>query len=115
MEATTSWPPDWNISDQATLPTRFRPGPTLTRDPLEEFLFNRRRGFCEHFAAAYATLMRAAGVPARIVLGYQGGRLNWLGSHLTILQSDAHAWCEVWLPGRGWHRVDPTGVVAPIA
>ena len=89
------------------------PGTYLDGDPLEEFLFHRRRGFCEHFAAAYATLMRAAGVPARIVLGYQGGRLNWLGSHLTILQSDAHAWCEVWLPGRGWRRVDPTAVVAP--
>ncbi len=89
------------------------PGTYVGADPLEEFLFERRRGFCEHFAASFATLMRAAGVPARLVLGYQGGRLNWLGSHLTILQSDAHSWCEVWLAGRGWHRVDPTAVVAP--
>ena len=80
---------------------------------LEQFLFVRKRGFCEHFAAAYATLMRAAGVPARVVVGYQGGRLNWLGSHMTILQSDAHAWCEVWIEGRGWRRIDPTAVVAP--
>ena len=57
--------------------------------------------------------MRAAGVPARVVLGYQGGRLNWLGSHYIIMQADAHAWCEVWLPERGWRRVDPTAVVAP--
>ena len=89
------------------------PGTYAGADPLEEFLFQRRRGFCEHFAASFATLMRAADVPARVVLGYQGGRLNWLGSHLTILQSDAHSWCEVWLAGRGWHRVDPTAVVAP--
>ena len=89
------------------------PGTYLEPDALEEFLFTRRRGFCEHFAAAYATLMRAAGVPSRIVCGYQGGRRNWLGSHLSVLQSDAHAWCEVWLPGRGWRRVDPTAMVAP--
>jgi protein-glutamine gamma-glutamyltransferase len=89
------------------------PGTYLGADPLEEFLFERRRGFCEHFAASFATLMRLAGVPSRVVLGYQGGRLNWVGSHLTILQSDAHAWCEVWLPGRGWRRIDPTAMVAP--
>jgi hypothetical protein len=89
------------------------PGSYEGADPLEEFLFQRRRGFCEHFAAAYGTLMRAAGVPARVVCGYQGGRLNWLGNHLKISQSDAHAWCEVWLKGRGWTRVDPTAMVAP--
>ena len=89
------------------------PGEYAGVDPLDDFLFDRRRGFCEHFAAAFSTLMRAAGVPSRVVLGYQGGRLNWLGSHLTILQSDAHAWSEVWLADRGWVRVDPTSVVAP--
>ena len=89
------------------------PGEYTGDDPLDDFLFNRRRGFCEHFAAAYSTLMRAAGVPSRVILGYQGGRLNWVGSHLTILQSDAHAWSEVWLAGRGWLRVDPTAMVAP--
>ncbi|MBS0658845.1 MAG: DUF3488 domain-containing protein [Verrucomicrobia bacterium] len=84
-------------------------GPTA----IEEFLFERKRGFCEHYAAAFATLMRAAGVPARLILGYQGGRTNWLTNHLTILQSDAHAWTEVWLPQRGWVRVDPTAEIAP--
>ena len=89
------------------------PGEYTGSDPLDDFLFNRRHGFCEHFAASFSTLMRAAGVPSRVILGYQGGRLNWMGSHLRILQSDAHAWSEVWLTGRGWVRVDPTAMVAP--
>lgn len=89
------------------------PGTYEGPEALEQFLFDRKRGFCEHYAAAFATLMRAAGLPARVVLGYQGGRANWLSSHLTILQSDAHAWTEVWLPERGWVRVDPTAEVAP--
>lgn len=89
------------------------PGSYEGPQALEEFLFERKRGFCEHYAAAFATLMRAAGVPARLVLGYQGGRPNWLTNHLTILQSDAHAWTEVWLPQRGWIRVDPTAEIAP--
>ncbi|MEW6353460.1 MAG: DUF3488 and transglutaminase-like domain-containing protein [Pseudomonadota bacterium] len=81
--------------------------------PVDEFLFDTRRGFCEHYSAAFATLMRAAGVPARVVTGYQGGELNPIGGYLTVRQSDAHAWTEVWLAGRGWVRVDPTGAVAP--
>src|SRR4029077_2653011 len=80
------------------------PGTYAGADPLEEFLFERRRGFCEHFAASFATLMRAAGVPARVVLGYQGGRLNWLGSHLTILPSHAPSRGGGWLGGPGWAR-----------
>lgn len=80
---------------------------------LDEFLFEKRRGFCEHYAAAFATLMRAAGLPARVVVGYQGGQWNPLGGHYTVRQSDAHAWTEVWLEGRGWTRFDPTAVVAP--
>ncbi len=89
------------------------PGAYESADPLEEFLFSRRRGFCEHYAASFATLMRTAGIPARVVLGYQGGRPNWMGSHLTVLQSDAHAWTELWLRGRGWVRIDPTAEIAP--
>jgi transglutaminase-like putative cysteine protease len=80
---------------------------------LEEFLFERRRGFCEHYAAAFATLMRIAGIPSRVVLGYHGGEFNSLGNYVIVRQSDAHAWCEVWLKDRGWQRVDPTNVVAP--
>jgi len=82
-------------------------------DAIDDFLFTSRKGFCEHFAAGFAVLMRAAGVPSRIVGGYQGGRWNAFGNFFTVRQSDAHAWCEVWLRGKGWVRVDPTFVVAP--
>lgn len=81
--------------------------------PLEDFLFSARKGFCEHFAASYALLMRIAGIPARVVVGYQGGQYNPVGDFLLIRQKDAHAWTEVWLEGTGWERVDPTGVIAP--
>ncbi|MDH3713720.1 MAG: DUF3488 and transglutaminase-like domain-containing protein [Gammaproteobacteria bacterium] len=87
--------------------------PLLGEDPMDEFLFSSRRGFCEHFASAFVVLMRAAGVPARVVTGYMGGEMNALGSYLLVRQSDAHAWAEVWLSGRGWVRVDPTAAVAP--
>lgn len=80
---------------------------------LDEFLFKRKIGFCEHYAAAFASLMRLAGVPARVVIGYQGGEYNEIGHYLIVRQSDAHAWCEVHLRGQGWQRVDPTGVIAP--
>ena len=89
------------------------PGTFSLSSGLDTFLFSRRNGFCEHYAAAFATLMRAAGLPARIVVGYQGGEYNTWGGHYVVRQSDAHAWAEVWLEGQGWQRVDPTGVVAP--
>jgi hypothetical protein len=85
----------------------------LGNQPVDEFLFDTRRGFCEHFAAAFVVLMRAAGVPARVVTGYQGGEANPVDGFLVVRQSDAHAWAEVWLAGRGWTRVDPTAAVAP--
>jgi transglutaminase-like putative cysteine protease len=81
--------------------------------PVDEFLFGTRRGFCEHFASAFTVLMRAAGIPARIVTGYQGGEVNPLSRRMTVRQSDAHAWSEIWLEGEGWVRVDPTAAVAP--
>lgn len=87
--------------------------PLLGADPVDEFLFETRRGFCEHYASAFAVLMRAAGIPARIVTGYQGGEYSSLGGYLLVRQSDAHAWVEVHLPGQGWQRVDPTAAVAP--
>lgn len=88
--------------------------PALTgADPVDEFMFDTLRGFCEHFASAFTVMMRAAGVPARVVTGYQGGRLNPLDGRLVVRQSDAHAWSEVWLPDDGWTRVDPTAAVAP--
>jgi transglutaminase-like putative cysteine protease len=87
--------------------------PLLNLDSIDDLLFNTHQGFCGHYASAFATLMRAGGVPARIVTGYLGGEWNPIGSYLTIRQSHAHAWTEVWLRGRGWVRVDPTAVVAP--
>lgn len=87
--------------------------PVLPVDPIDEFLFVSRRGFCEHYASSFTFMMRAAGIPARVVVGYQGGELNEVGSHLLVRQYDAHAWSEVWLDGRGWVRVDPTAAVAP--
>jgi transglutaminase-like putative cysteine protease len=80
---------------------------------LEEFLFRRRVGFCEHYATSFATLMRLAGIPARVVVGYLGGEYNDLGHFFLVRQADAHAWCEVWLAEKGWTRVDPTSAVAP--
>ncbi|MGH8443123.1 MAG: transglutaminase TgpA family protein [Nevskiaceae bacterium] len=87
--------------------------PTLGENSVDEFLFETRRGFCEHYASAFTVLMRAAGIPARVVVGYQGGELNDVGSYYVVRQSDAHAWSEVWLGNQGWVRVDPTGAVAP--
>ncbi len=87
--------------------------PALGSDPVDRFLFDTRRGFCEHYASAFTVLMRAAGIPARVVLGYQGGEPNPMGDYMIVRQSDAHAWSEVWLDGRGWVRVDPTAAVAP--
>ena len=83
------------------------------KNDLEQFLFHRRVGFCEHYAASFATLMRLAGVPARVVVGYLGGEYNDLGHFFLVRQADTHAWCEVWLPESGWTRVDPTSAVAP--
>jgi transglutaminase-like putative cysteine protease len=89
--------------------------PLLARDSVDDFLFGAgmQRGFCEHFSSAFTFLMRAAGIPARVVTGYQGGYFNSVGNYLVVRQSDAHAWAEVWLEGRGWVRVDPTSAVSP--
>jgi transglutaminase-like putative cysteine protease len=87
--------------------------PPLGSNPVDRFLFDSRRGFCEHYASAFAVMMRSAGIPARIVLGYQGGEMNPMGGHMIVRQSDAHAWNEIWIEGYGWRRVDPTAAVAP--
>jgi transglutaminase-like putative cysteine protease len=86
--------------------------PALTGDTIDQFLFESRRGFCEHYAASFTILMRAAGLPTRIVTGYQGGEINPIDDFLVIRQRDAHAWTEVWIKGEGWIRVDPTAAVA---
>lgn len=85
----------------------------LQGEQIDDFLFRTRRGFCEHYAGSFVFLMRAAGVPARVVVGYQGGEVNAVSGDIIVRQSDAHAWAEVWLQGRGWVRVDPTAAVAP--
>jgi len=87
--------------------------PLLRRDSIDDFLFNTRRGFCEHYASTFVFMMRASGIPARVVTGYQGGEYNALGDYLIIRQSDAHAWAEVWLDQQGWIRIDPTAAIAP--
>jgi transglutaminase-like putative cysteine protease len=87
--------------------------PRLDFDSVDDFLFNTRSGFCGHYASAYTMLMRAGGVPARVVTGYQGAERNRVADYYIVRQSDAHAWSEIWLDGRGWTRVDPTAAVAP--
>jgi transglutaminase-like putative cysteine protease len=87
--------------------------PRLGENPADEFLFETRRGFCEHYASSFALLMRLAGIPSRVVVGYLGGEPNPIGDYLIVRQSDAHAWVEVWLEDQGWIRVDPTAAVAP--
>jgi len=87
--------------------------PRLGANPTDEFLFETRRGFCEHFASSFAVLMRLAGIPSRVVLGYLGGEPNRIGGYHMVWQSDAHAWIEVLIPDRGWVRVDPTAAVDP--
>lgn len=84
----------------------------LGQNAMDDFLFDSRRGFCEHYASAFTYLMRAAGIPARIVIGYQGGTMNPLDDYMIVRQSDAHAWSEVWVDGH-WSRIDPTATVSP--
>ena len=83
------------------------------RNTADEFWFDKKEGFCEHIASSFVILMRALDIPSRIVTGYQGGELNTVDGFWTIRQSDAHAWTEVWQPGQGWLRVDPTSAVSP--
>jgi transglutaminase-like putative cysteine protease len=87
--------------------------PLPGRHGADEFLFDWKAGFCEHFSSAFVVLMRGAGIPARVVTGYAGGTRNRYGDYWLVRRMDAHAWAEVWLPQRGWTRVDPTAAVAP--
>ncbi|BCM24639.1 transglutaminase TgpA family protein [Methyloradius palustris] len=87
--------------------------PPLGENAMDDFLFTTRRGFCEHYSSSFVYLMRAAGVPARVVTGYLGGEINPNDNYMIVRQSDAHAWAEVWLQNRGWVRIDPTGAVSP--
>ncbi len=87
--------------------------PGLNNNSLDQFYFDTRAGFCEHYASSFTYLMRAAGIPARMVVGYLGGEFNSSGNYLSVYQRNAHAWSEIWLPDRGWQRVDPTAAVDP--
>lgn len=87
--------------------------PPLYEHAIDDFLFKTQKGFCGHYASSFVYLMRSAGLPARIVTGYQGGELNPNGNYLIVRQSDAHAWAEVWLEEKGWVRIDPTAAVSP--
>ena len=87
--------------------------PRLGVNPIDEFLFDTKQGFCEHYSGSFVVLMRAAGIPARVVTGYQGGEVNTVGNYLIVRQADAHAWAEVWLEDKGWVRIDPTAAVSP--
>ncbi len=82
-------------------------------DSIDDFLFTTRQGYCEHYASSFVFLMRAAGIPARVVTGYLGGEYNAVGNYYIVRQSDAHAWAEVWLDATGWQRIDPTAAIAP--
>ena len=87
--------------------------PLLGENSIDEFLFDTRRGFCEHYASSFVFVLRAARIPARVVVGYQGGEINPLTGTVLVHQFDAHAWAEAWLPEQGWVRFDPTAAVAP--
>ena len=89
--------------------------PTLLKnDRIDEFIFETKQGFCEHYASAFVVMMRSAGIPARVVLGYQGGEYNPVGDYLVVRQRNAHAWTEVWRREQGWSRIDPTAAVSPL-
>ncbi|MEW8000242.1 MAG: DUF3488 and transglutaminase-like domain-containing protein [Candidatus Thiodiazotropha endolucinida] len=87
--------------------------PTYFINPVDEFLFEDKSGFCEHYATSFSQLMRIAGIPSRLILGYQGGEYNELGGYFIIRQYHAHVWSEIWLEDQGWVRIDPTAAVAP--
>jgi hypothetical protein len=87
--------------------------PPWGRNAIDEFLFDGKAGYCQHFSSAFVVLMRGAGIPARVVTGYAGGYRNPIGGYWIVRRSDAHAWTEVWMPERGWVRIDPTAAVAP--
>ncbi|WP_283743283.1 DUF3488 and transglutaminase-like domain-containing protein [Sideroxydans sp. CL21] len=87
--------------------------PLLGTNSVDDFMFTTKKGFCEHYAGSFVFLMRAAGLPARVVTGYQGGEYNDLGGYYVLHQYDAHAWAEVWLQDRGWVRIDPTAAISP--
>jgi transglutaminase-like putative cysteine protease len=119
-EIMRQFPNDRPAQMQAALQRLRTGGYTYTLEPgaygvhtADEFWFDRREGFCEHIASAFAVLMRSMNIPARVVTGYQGGEVNSVDGYWTVRQADAHAWTEVWFAASGWVRVDPTAYVMP--
>ncbi len=100
---------DWIRSRFAYTLSTPEPG----RNSVDDFLFDQQAGYCQHFSSSFVVLMRNAGIPARVVTGFAGGQRNPYGDYYVVRRMDAHAWAEVWLPQRGWVRVDPTAAVAP--
>ena len=88
--------------------------PLLGKNAMDEFVFDTREGFCEHYSSAFVYLMRSVGIPSRIIVGYQGGAMHPFDDYMIVRQSDAHAWAGVWLEGEGWVRIDPTAAVSPL-
>ncbi len=87
--------------------------PIMERNTIDSFWLDQKQGFCEHYSGAFVFLARAAGVPARVVVGYQGAEKNPMSNYWIVRHSNAHAWTEVWLENEGWVRVDPTAAIAP--
>ncbi|MGO1501807.1 MAG: transglutaminase TgpA family protein [Marinobacter sp.] len=87
--------------------------PAMPNDGIDSLLFDEKRGFCAHYAGATTFVLRSAGIPARVVVGYQGGETGAGGDYLIVRQYDAHAWVEAWVEGQGWIRIDPTAAIAP--
>jgi protein-glutamine gamma-glutamyltransferase len=118
-ELRTAWPAEMDYVRAVLNMFRQQPfyytltPPRLSEDSVDGFLFDSKRGFCGHYASAFAILMRAAGIPARVVTGYQGGTFNRFADYWILRQSDAHAWDEIWIDGSGWLRVDPTSMIDP--
>ncbi|MDX1570087.1 MAG: DUF3488 and transglutaminase-like domain-containing protein [Xanthomonadales bacterium] len=123
IELAEQWRSEYGADDNAIVQAALRmfnesfvysyQPPPLGRNTVDDFLFETREGYCEYFSSSFTFLMRAAGIPARVVTGYQGGWFNAGAGYMLVRQSDAHAWSEVWLEGQGWVRVDPTAAVAP--
>ncbi len=106
---------DRMLADIREQPYRYTLSPPVLREPnsIDAFWFDARAGFCAHYAGAMVMALRMAGIPARMVGGYQGGEVNPVTGHVVVRQYQAHAWVEAWLDGRGWQRIDPTAAVAP--
>lgn len=100
------------INQQPFWYTLTPPALNSDKNQMDQFWFNTQKGFCEHYTSAVAVILRSAGIPARVIVGYQGGEWNPIAHYLNIQQNDAHAWLEYWQEGIGWTLLDPTGFIS---